>query len=207
MRRDVPAYSSNLLDVASPKVASAVQPDLWRGRVLVARILKQIPRLVRAAGLVARHGWRGKGALMPTTSFMGGTVRRREDPRLITGSATYVDDIELPGMLHLAVLRSPFAHARILSIDSSAAKELPGVVAVVRGEEVQDLIPPAESEAKGEGESGPPPRIPLAVEVTNYVGDPVVAVVATEAAIAEDALELVREIGQEDFGLGGLMYG
>jgi carbon-monoxide dehydrogenase large subunit len=128
---------------------------------------------------------------MPTTSYMGGTVRRREDPRLITGSATYVDDIELPGMLHLAVLRSPFAHARILSIDSSAAKELPGVVAVVRGEEVQDLIPPAESEAKGEGESGPPPRIPLAVEVTNYVGDPVVAVVATEAAIAEDALELI----------------
>jgi aerobic carbon-monoxide dehydrogenase large subunit len=128
---------------------------------------------------------------MPTTSYMGGTVRRREDPRLITGSATYVDDIELPGMLHLAVLRSPFAHARILSIDSSAAEELPGVVAVVRGEEVQDLIPPAGSEAKGEGESGPPPRIPLAVQVTNYVGDPVVGVVATEAAIAEDALELI----------------
>jgi carbon-monoxide dehydrogenase large subunit len=128
---------------------------------------------------------------MPTTSYMGGTVRRREDPRLITGSATYVDDIDLPGMVHLAVLRSPFAHARIGAIDTSAAESLPGVVAVVLGEEVQHLVPPAESEAKGEGESGPPPRMPLAVGVSNYVGDPVVAVVAADAGIAEDALELI----------------
>lgn len=128
---------------------------------------------------------------MPTTSYMGGTVRRREDPRLITGTATYVDDIVLPGMLHMAVLRSPFPHARLGAIDAEQARAMPGVVAVVTGEEVRHLVPPAESEAKGEGESGPPPRMPLAVGETLYVGDPVAAVVATDRALAEDALEAI----------------
>src|SRR5947209_7041923 len=128
---------------------------------------------------------------------MGGTVRRREDPRLITGSATYVDDIALPAMLHLAILRSPFAHARIVSIDTSAVLDMSGVVAVITGEEVQDLVPPREGES--DGESGPPPRVPLAVGEVHYVGDPLVAVVATDRALAEDALEAIvvdyEEIG------------
>ncbi|MDQ2743689.1 MAG: xanthine dehydrogenase family protein molybdopterin-binding subunit, partial [Chloroflexota bacterium] len=126
---------------------------------------------------------------MPTTSFMGGTVRRREDPRLITGSATYVDDITLPGMAYLAVLRSPYPHARINGIDTSATVALPGVLRVVTGEEVAELIPPSEGEQ--EGESGPPARAPLATGKALYVGDPVAAVVAISRASAEDALETV----------------
>ncbi|MFL5990710.1 MAG: xanthine dehydrogenase family protein molybdopterin-binding subunit, partial [Rubrobacteraceae bacterium] len=70
--------------------------------------------------------------------YVGGGVRRKEDPALITGQATWVDNIKLPGMLHAAVLRSPFAHARITSIDTSAAEEQPGVVAVFTGEDLAD---------------------------------------------------------------------
>src|SRR6185437_5821128 len=76
---------------------------------------------------------------MPSTSFIGASIRRREDPRLITGSATYVDDITLPGMLFMALLRSPYAHARITAIDAAAARELPGVVLVVTGEDTRGL--------------------------------------------------------------------
>jgi carbon-monoxide dehydrogenase large subunit len=122
---------------------------------------------------------------------MGGVVRRREDPRLITGSATYVDDIVLPNMAHLAVLRSPFPHARIVSIDTSALRGAPGVLTVIVPDDVRHLIPPEEGVPQGEGESGPPPRVPLAIGEVHYVGDPVVAVVATERALAEDALELI----------------
>jgi aerobic carbon-monoxide dehydrogenase large subunit len=128
---------------------------------------------------------------MPTTSYMGGVVRRREDPRLITGSATYVDDIALPNMAYLAVLRSPFAHARVVSIDASAAQDAPGVLTVILPDDVKGLVPPEEGVPQGEGESGPPPRIPLAIDEVHYVGDPVVAVVATDRALAEDALELI----------------
>lgn len=124
---------------------------------------------------------------MPTTSFMGGEVRRREDPRLITGSATYVDDIALPRMAYMAVLRSPFPHASIRGIDSSEAEAIPGVLAVITGEDVKDFIPPREGEQ--DGESGPPPRAPLAMGKATYVGDPVVAVIATSKAVAEDAVE------------------
>lgn len=123
---------------------------------------------------------------MPTTAFMGGVVRRREDPRLITGSATYVDDITLPGMVHAVILRSPHAHARIRGIDTSAALATPGVLAVITGAEVRDLVP-EQSETGGEG--GPPPRPPLAAEVVRYVGDPVAVVVAEDPATATDALE------------------
>ena len=124
---------------------------------------------------------------MPTTSYMGGQVRRREDPRLITGSATYVDDIVLPNMAYLAVLRSPYPHARIVRIDASAALERPGVLAVITGDEVEDLVPPQQ----GVGEGGPPPRQPLATGTVRYICDGVLALVATDRALAEDALERV----------------
>src|SRR5881296_2061268 len=65
---------------------------------------------------------------------IGHSVKRKEDDRLIRGKGNYVDDVKLPGMLHMAILRSPIAHARIDSIDTSAAAALPGVVAVVTGE-------------------------------------------------------------------------
>ncbi|MFL5705484.1 MAG: hypothetical protein ACJ8AG_22010, partial [Ktedonobacteraceae bacterium] len=65
---------------------------------------------------------------MGIAAMVGSPIKRREDPRLITGQATYVDDIKIPGMLHMAVLRSPYGHARITSIDTSAARQHPGVV-------------------------------------------------------------------------------
>ena len=68
--------------------------------------------------------------------YLGQSVRRFEDPRLVTGQGAYVDDIELPSMLHVAVLRSPHAHARIRSLDVTAARSLPGVAAVFTAEEL-----------------------------------------------------------------------
>src|SRR3954452_23446733 len=72
---------------------------------------------------------------------VGRSLKRKEDPRLITGRATYVDDIVLPGMLHAAFVRSPEAHARIVSIDAEAAREYPGVRAVLTGDDVQPAAP------------------------------------------------------------------
>jgi CO/xanthine dehydrogenase Mo-binding subunit len=74
---------------------------------------------------------------MAVTRLFGSAVRRREDPRLIAGRATYVGDITLPGMAYAAILRSPFAHARIRRIDTSKARALPGVVAVYTGRDLQ----------------------------------------------------------------------
>src|SRR5919199_1032364 len=74
--------------------------------------------------------------------YVGRALKRKEDPRLITGRATYVDDMVLPGMLFAAVVRSPEAHATITSIDAAAARERPGVVAVFTGEDMDDLAAP-----------------------------------------------------------------
>ena len=63
--------------------------------------------------------------------YTGASIKRSEDPRILTGAGRYVDDIKLPGMLHAAFVRSPMAHGRVLSVDASAARELPGVVAVL----------------------------------------------------------------------------
>src|SRR5215207_4997786 len=65
---------------------------------------------------------------------IGHSVRRKEDDRFIRGRGNYIDDVQLPGMLHMAILRSPFAHAKINSIDTGAAAAMPGVIAVVTGE-------------------------------------------------------------------------
>ena len=73
-------------------------------------------------------------------SYSGQPLKRFEDPRLVTGAGTFVDDIVWPDMLHACVLRSLHAHARIRSIDVSAARNLPGVVAVVTGEEIADAV-------------------------------------------------------------------
>lgn len=136
---------------------------------------------------------------MPTTAFMGGTVRRREDPRLITGSATYVDDIVLPGMAYVSILRSPYPHARIVSIGIDEALAYPGVIAVVTGEEVASLVPDVSEQ---EGEAGPAPRAPLSAGTVRYVGDPLAAVVAIDRAVAADALEQITVEYDELPGVG-----
>lgn len=122
--------------------------------------------------------------------LVGSRIKRREDPRLITGLSTYVDDIQLPGMLHVGILRSPHAHARIKRIDTTAARALPGVVSVVAGEDIKEAIGPVPMAAEVPGM-----RIPyhpvLALGKVRYVGEPVVAVVATDRYIARDALDLI----------------
>ena len=76
-----------------------------------------------------------------TTSVLGGSIRRREDPALVRGKGRYTDDITMAGMLHVAFVRSPYAHARITSIDTSQAVAMEGVHTVFTGEDVRGLIP------------------------------------------------------------------
>ena len=79
---------------------------------------------------------------MGIAAMLGTPIKRREDPRLITGQATYVDDVKLHGMLYMAVLRSPYGHARINSINTEAAKKHPGVKAVFTAADMKGVVGP-----------------------------------------------------------------
>jgi carbon-monoxide dehydrogenase large subunit len=116
---------------------------------------------------------------------IGHSIKRREDDRFIRGAGTYVDDIILPGMLHMAILRSPVAHARIVSIDSSAATALPGVVAVITG---NDLV--AHNLAWMPTLSGDTQAV-LATDKVRFQGQEVAAVIAETPYAARDGLELI----------------
>ncbi|MCC6539341.1 MAG: xanthine dehydrogenase family protein molybdopterin-binding subunit [Bryobacterales bacterium] len=125
-----------------------------------------------------------------TGKLVGKRLRRKEDPRLITGTATYVDDIKLPGMHHACIVRSPYAAARIKSIDIKAALELPGVVAVYTGADTKEVGPvPC-------GASLPGLRVPhhhiLAVDRVYFVGHPVAVVVAGDKYVARDAADRIE---------------
>jgi carbon-monoxide dehydrogenase large subunit len=125
-------------------------------------------------------------------TVLGQPIKRREDPRLITGGGMYLDDINLPGMTHAVLLRSPHGHARIRSIDTSVAKELPGVLGVFTGEDFMDLNPlPCAWQAGKVQNNVNTPRV-LAVETVRYVGDPVAVVVAETQAVAADAVDLIN---------------
>src|SRR5260370_39041768 len=122
--------------------------------------------------------------------LVGKRIRRREDPRLITGTATYVDDIQMPGMYYAAILRSPHAAAKIRSINVKAALAHKGVLTVFTGKDTENagFVPC--------GASLPGLRIPphhlLAIDRVYFVGHPVAAVVATDRYIARDAAELIE---------------
>jgi carbon-monoxide dehydrogenase large subunit len=127
---------------------------------------------------------------MATARLLGSSIKRREDPRFITGKGNYTDDIKLPGQTHAVFVRSPHAHARIRRIDASRALQHPHVVAVFTGKDMAGvnslpcgwLLP----------ELRIPPHMPLAVEKACYVGDPVAVVIAETSAAAKDAAELVQ---------------
>ncbi|MCS5666519.1 MAG: molybdopterin-dependent oxidoreductase [Dehalococcoidia bacterium] len=128
-----------------------------------------------------------------TTRIFGSGIRRREDPRLITGGATYTDDVQLPGMVYAAILRSPHAHAKINSIDTTAAKASPGVVAVFTGADTDGVLSPIpcawippDSDVKAVAHPA------LATDVVRYQGDAVAVIVAEDRYQAEDALELLN---------------
>ena len=120
-------------------------------------------------------------------TWVGKSVPRREDPRFLTGRGGYVGDITVPGMLYGAVLRSPHAHARILSIDTSAARALPGVVAVLTGAEALTHVNPMPAFC-----AEPVPQQAIAVERVRFPGEAVAAVAATDRYIAEDACALIQ---------------
>jgi carbon-monoxide dehydrogenase large subunit len=124
-------------------------------------------------------------------SAIGEAMRRKEDPRMITGRARYTEDINLPGMLHAVIVRSPEAHAAITSIDTSAAKERDGVVAVLTGEDMAgDFASPLAMVWAPPGvEMNTPDHWPLKRGEVKHVGDPVAVVVATSRHIAVDAAE------------------
>src|SRR5437016_11333663 len=123
-------------------------------------------------------------------TFVGKRIRRREDPRLITGTATYVEDIQMPGMHYAVILRSPHAAARIRSIDTKKAESAPGVVCVLLGKETKGVG------AVPCGVAMPDLRVPqhtiLATDRVYFVGHPVAVVVATDRYIAKDAADLIE---------------
>ena len=126
-----------------------------------------------------------------TTRIFGSGIKRREDPRLITGKARYTDDMKLPGLVHMALVRSPLAHARIKGIDTSAASAADGVVAVFTGADVTlGAVPTAwlvpDSDLKT------PEHPALARDTVRYVGDGVAIVIAETRYQAQDAAELVH---------------
>jgi CO/xanthine dehydrogenase Mo-binding subunit len=118
--------------------------------------------------------------------WVGRAVNRVEDPGLLTGRTEFVDDVSLTGMLHCAILRSPIAHARVVKVDTSAAERLPGVLAVVTGEDAKRWCSPSPSLPEGWG------TYCLAVDKVRFVGEPVAAVAATSRYVAEDAAELIE---------------
>jgi len=129
-------------------------------------------------------------------SYTGQSVRRFEDARLVSGQGSYVDDIKIPGMLHAAFLRSPHAHARIRSVDVAAALRMPGVEAVLTGDDILGIVPDLPTRSmSGEWEVDEfkaPEHPALAVGKVSYVGQTVAVVVAQDPGQARDALELIQ---------------
>jgi carbon-monoxide dehydrogenase large subunit len=130
-----------------------------------------------------------------STGAIGTSLRRKEDPRFITGTGTYLDDVQLANVAHAAILRSPYAHARIRSIDTAAAAAMPGILAVYTGQDLADL-PALPCAWPAGGASGPytnnlnTPRL-LALEDVKWAGEGVAMIVAETPERAQDALDLI----------------
>ncbi len=125
------------------------------------------------------------------TRWFGARVQRIEDPRLLRGKGTYVDDIDLPEMLHAGFLRSTHARARILNIDTSAARVLPGVHLVLTASDLGEVLEPSPLLVPHHALTQPRTQLPLALNEVHYVGEAVAMVVADSRYIAEDALDLI----------------
>ncbi len=121
----------------------------------------------------------------PEVSGMGHRMKRKEDPRFIQGKGRYLDDIKLPGMLYMDIVRSPYAHAKILNIDASAALAIPGVLAVITGKDLAahnlHWMPTLMSDT----------QMVLPTEKVVYYAQEVACVIATDRYIAADGVEAV----------------
>jgi carbon-monoxide dehydrogenase large subunit len=136
---------------------------------------------------------------MAYASLIGAEVKRKEDPRLITGRGAYVGDMKLPGMQYVAFVRSPYPHALVNSIDASEAKAMPGVMDVITGQDIAKLCGPMPIGAGGEGSSEldglavrPHSHYPISYGTVRHVGEIVAAVLASSAALAVDAASAVQ---------------
>src|SRR5688500_693720 len=130
-------------------------------------------------------------ATLAPAKEVGQPRRRKEDARLITGKTTWTDNMVLPGMLHLAVVRSPVAHAKITNVDVTAAQQSPNVVAVFTGQDLkeeQGSLPSAWAVTPDMVNPGHPS---IAVDEVNHVGEAVALIVARSKTAAQDAVELV----------------
>ncbi len=138
---------------------------------------------------------RPAAARTPKGGYIGAPIPRREDARLLTGRGTFVDDLEMPGVAHAAMVRSPHAHARVRRIDTEAARALPGVLAIVTAEDIADIQKPWPARMPS-----PVPgtsvrhcvRHTLPVAKVRHAGEVVAVVVAESRALAEDARDLVE---------------
>ncbi len=124
--------------------------------------------------------------------LVGQPLKRVEDPRLISGKGQYVDDVQLPRMCYAAILRSPYAHARLRNIDVSKALQAPGVVAVITGRDILGKVGPLPCVARPVPDLKTPTHYALAVNKVYFVGHPVAVVVAEDRYLARDALELIE---------------
>ncbi len=128
--------------------------------------------------------------LQPEFHYIGQHLPRKEDYRLLTGQGRYVDDIEIPGAVHACFVRSPHAHARIVSINADAARQMPGVIAVVTGHDLarwttrQRMAPPIDGLCPMDMDT-------LPIDKVRFQGDPLACVIATDRYVAEDAVEQV----------------
>src|SRR6266480_3883141 len=125
-------------------------------------------------------------------SYIGKAVPRPNLERLMQGRGLYVSDMELPRMAHVVFLRSPHAHAKIIAIDASAAKRMPGIIAVVTGQDLAAVITPwvgVLTHLKGLKSA---PQHAIAIDRVCWQGEAVAAVVANSRALAEDAVEAVE---------------
>ena len=120
--------------------------------------------------------------------LIGSRIKRREDPRLVTGQGSFVDDMQLPGMLHLAFKRCDIAHGTITGIDTSAAAAMPSVEAVYTGAQVQEVLPPMPVLTPFPA----PVHHAIAADHVRHVGEPVAVVVATDRYLAQDAADTIE---------------
>jgi CO/xanthine dehydrogenase Mo-binding subunit len=119
--------------------------------------------------------------------WVGKSLNRVEDPRLLRGEGRYIDDITLPGMAHAAIVRSPYAHARIVRVDTTAAEQLPGVIKVLTGVDVAAQAAPLPSFG-----AGPIVQDMIAIDKVRHYGEAVAAVIAESRYIAEDGCDLIE---------------
>src|SRR5215471_9199848 len=136
--------------------------------------------------------WFSYGKEAPVV-YIGQSVKRFEDPRLLTGQGAFLDDVKLPGMLHAAVLRSSHAHAHLTAIDTAAAQHTPGVVCVITADDLEGLVDSVPTRRETEAETLQPPVHPvLARGKVCYTGQPIAIVVAQDPYLVKDAMAMIQ---------------